>query len=477
MKAILYIFGWMLVAGNCFAQKTVSDRELFDSMRRQMRKEYSQYRKQNEKEYAAYLRQTWVEYQLHKGIDPFSAPKPDTIPTAREEEHPITFELKAKTIDETLRAPEIPQIILEKKDSRRDAFKAEVLFYGTNISISHSLKTYKLTSTEEEDISALWESFGTNEITNLLADIITIKLEKRLNDWALFLFIEKLTDQLPQLQDANTRTIFRHYALYKLGFGVRLGAINQTLVLLIPFQEMIYNHKFLSENGKKYFLFTDKESSASGAIYTLPLFINDTGRPMGIQLKENMILAYTPHHIKRSYQNATITGTVNINRINFFKDFPQADFRVFANAVADIGFENDLLEQLQSLITGQTVPAALNWLLHFTQTAFGYATDQEQFGYEKYFFPEETFFYPYSDCEDRAIFFSYLVRKLLKLEVVLLSYPNHIATGVLLNEDIPGTYIRTTNKRYLVCDPTYISANIGQCMPECRNENPIVMNL
>ena len=65
------------------------------------------------------------------------------------------------------------------------------------------------------------------------------------------------------------------------------------------------------------------------------------------------------------------------------------------------------------------------------QTAFDYKTDGDQFGYEKPFFVDELFYYPYSDCEDRAVLYSYLVRTLMGLDVVLLEYPNHMATAVL----------------------------------------------
>ena len=48
------------------------------------------------------------------------------------------------------------------------------------------------------------------------------------------------------------------------------------------------------------------------------------------------------------------------------------------------------------------------------------------------------FYYPYCDCEDRSVLYSYLVRNLLKLDVVLLDYPNHIATAVCFNENGPS---------------------------------------
>ena len=103
------------------------------------------------------------------------------------------------------------------------------------------------------------------------------------------------------------------------------------------------------------------------------------------------------------------------------------------------------------------------------QTAFQYQTDDEQFGYEKPFFVDEVFYYPYCDCEDRSILYSYLVRTLMGLDVVLLDYPNHIATAVCFDENVSGDYLMVEGKKYVVCDPTYIGASIGNAMPQYRD--------
>jgi hypothetical protein len=106
--------------------------------------------------------------------------------------------------------------------------------------------------------------------------------------------------------------------------------------------------------------------------------------------------------------------------------------------------------------------------LNFVQTAFDYQTDGQQFGYERSLFADETFFYPYSDCEDRSILFAVLVRELLGLEVVLLSYPKHIATAVRFNSEVTGDALIIDNRRFTVCDPTYLGAGIGMAMDEFR---------
>ena len=49
---------------------------------------------------------------------------------------------------------------------------------------------------------------------------------------------------------------------------------------------------------------------------------------------------------------------------------------------------------------------AVNMILSYMNYGFKYMTDDNQFNREKPFFPDENFYYPYNDCEDRAILFS-----------------------------------------------------------------------
>lgn len=118
-------------------------------------------------------------------------------------------------------------------------------------------------------------------------------------------------------------------------------------------------------------------------------------------------------------------------------------------------------------------------MLHFVQYAFKYKTDDEQFGYERWFFPEETIASSYSDCEDRAILFSQLVRHLLGMEVALVYYTGkHLATAVRFdNPNTSGDYLNIDGKKFLICDPTYIGALLGKEMPNLKNSPKEIIHL
>ena len=111
------------------------------------------------------------------------------------------------------------------------------------------------------------------------------------------------------------------------------------------------------------------------------------------------------------------------------------------------------------------------------QTAFEYEYDDKVWGGDRAFFPAESLYYPYCDCEDRAILFSRIVRDLLHLDVVLLYYPGHLASTVCFNQDVRGDYLVLNGRKFVVCDPTHIGASIGTTMPGMDNKTAKVIRL
>ena len=69
------------------------------------------------------------------------------------------------------------------------------------------------------------------------------------------------------------------------------------------------------------------------------------------------------------------------------------------------------------------------------------------------------------------------MKDLLGLEVVLLLYPGHLATAVHYTEPLSGSYFTMDGKTWFISDPTYIGANVGECMPKYAKTNPEVYKL
>jgi hypothetical protein len=120
---------------------------------------------------------------------------------------------------------------------------------------------------------------------------------------------------------------------------------------------------------------------------------------------------------------------------------------------------------------------AVQQILWWVQTGLEYGYDDQIWGYDRAFFGEESIYYPYCDCEDRAILMSHLVRDLLGLDVCLVYYPGHLATAIHFANDVKGDYLVLNGVRYTVCDPTYIGATIGMTMPGMDNNKATVILL
>ena len=183
--------------------------------------------------------------------------------------------------------------------------------------------------------------------------------------------------------------------------------------------------------------------------------------------------------LRFKYKGETYILTVqyNLPTAKYFENYPLTDLNIYFNAPLTNEANFSVISQLKDILEEKPEAEAVNILLRFVQTAFQYKTDDEQFGREKSFFSEETLFYPFCDCEDRSVFFSYLVRNLLGLKVIGLDYPGHIATAVKFNTDLEGDSVTFNNEKYLVCDPTYVNANIGLCMPDFKDVIPKIIEL
>lgn len=180
----------------------------------------------------------------------------------------------------------------------------------------------------------------------------------------------------------------------------------------------------------------------------------------------------------KRYPQLAVTVAPNRNLLDFYNNYPLSnDWDMYALASLDEATEAMLYPALRNAVAGKSKREAADILIDFVQTAFEYKTDPEQFGYERPLFGDETFYYPYSDCEDRSILYSILVRELLGLDAALIAYPNHLATAVCFGDDAQGDYITVGGRRYTVCDPTYIGASTGMTMPDMDNARATVILL
>ena len=349
------------------------------------------------------------------------------------------------------------------------ADKQMVNFCGQKVYVDKSLKgVCSIGNMRENAIADAYEAMCKADYKALVDDCRKVKKELNLNDWGIFLFVREASKTL--CTDENAAVVMQQFLLNELGYKSKMArrADRNQMLLFVAADCQVYGHPYFTKDGLNYYNLTSNESCQ--------FYMCQEDSPKA-KSKLNMQVNHAPA------LNAGMVNSVHKNRsgsvavsvdvpkslMEFYNSMPQCDYSVYVNAEVNPSVASKVLSTLAPLVNGKGEAEAANLLINFVQTGFQYATDQEQFGYEKPFFVEELFYYPYCDCEDRSVLYSYLVRNLLKLDVVLLDYPNHIATAVCFNENVSGDFVTVGGKKYVVCDPTYIGASIGKAMPQFKN--------
>lgn len=359
---------------------------------------------------------------------------------------------------------------------RGESGRSKIVYGGLAFYLNNSLnRKCSLNGLNENAIADAYEALCNSDYKPLLADCAQIRKDLRLNDWGVFTLVRQVADTY--CGTANESIVMQQFLLNEMGYKARMArkATEDKMMLFVATDCSIYAHPYITLNGQNYYNLSGNNEQCQ--FYMCQKDSPKAKNSVGMQLKEAPLFPGTVVSSTHQAKGSAARVTVDVPKalMDFYKDYPQCDYSVYFNAPVNVAMENRILSSLAPLVQGRNEADAANILINFVQTAFQYQTDGQQFGYEKPFFVEELFYYPYSDCEDRAMLFSYLVRKLLGLDVVLLDYPEHIATAVRFNGNVSGDYLMVNGWKYTVCDPTYIGASIGMTMPRYKTVSAKVL--
>lgn len=450
--------------------------ENFNDYKTEKEREFKEYRNRVNAEFAEYMRRAWPEYEAQPA---------EPVPPRPEPPKPIVKDLDAGPsndpvpFDEVISIPkpvEPPQPIVPLPKSEPQPAKPNkpafaFTFYGTPCSVSlEAGHHFLLRNADENAVADVWTRLSSDAYLAIVAECLAWRDRLHLCDWGYVRFVERMTTAFFAADELNEARLMQMYILTQSGYKVRIARADDRLVLLLPSEDDIYEYPYLAIDGYKYYITDPAMRQKSFYVFNRKF---PKERIFSLQITEEPSLAArlsAPRPFKsKRYADASVSVMVNRNLIDFYDDYPLSNaWNIYAQASLSQSVKKQLYPALQKAIAGKGKPEAANILINFVQTAFEYKTDEEQFGTERPLFADETFYYPYSDCEDRAILFSILLRELLGLDVVLLHYPGHLATAVCFKDDIPGDYLILDGRKYLVCAPTYIGASIGDAMPQFK---------
>ncbi|MDR0415325.1 MAG: hypothetical protein LBH84_07940 [Prevotellaceae bacterium] len=467
-------------AQDSFEEFKKQTQQEFNTFKSQTDKELKEFRDRANAEFAEFMRKRWEEFNLLRAIPIPPSPDPVVPPVVDPKKKPTSDPIPFEEVVPVPQPVIPPQPIAPMPPSPQPAKeKFSFLFYNTECKVDLKPdQRIRLSDLSEQTVADAWEKLSDSRYNNMVGDCLDLRRKLKLCDWAYIQLVKQMSEKYYASATSSEATLLQMYILSQSGYKVRLARAGERLALLVPSRQTIYTYSYVNIDNLKYYLL-DKSLSGK-ALY---VFNHEFSKEqlISLQLEQpNLSVDNTTYRTFTSqrYPDVSVTVKTNRNLVDFLGSYPvSSDWNLYSKASLSPTLKTSLYPALRKAIAGQGEVEAANRLINFVQTAFKYQTDDAQFGYERPLFADETFYYPASDCEDRSILYSILVRELLGLEVVLLHYPGHLATAVCFSEKVEGDYLMVGGKKFVVCDPTYIGANVGRAMEQFKTVKASVVKI
>ncbi|MBT7144738.1 MAG: hypothetical protein HN894_15555 [Bacteroidetes bacterium] len=534
--SLLIIAITILSFGNTVAQVDSSQSE-FEKYKQEIQNEFEDFSKKSQQEFEAfksendslfleYLENSWREFKLYRS-ERIVKPKPDLPPKVSEnenqkEEKPEnelpkdsiidiiedTIQIENKENNEQTKADsfEIDEKKLEEMTEETISTEEEIIeenpidtlfnnslediqekpteneikefirYFGLEIPIFYSKNEVRNNETiSQEYINNYFDFASSNQ--KLCETSISLKQTADsldLNDWAFIVLLKKASEKF--FDNSAQQRLFVWFAMLKNNFDVKIGFSNQKVFLLCHSQEKMYSTNYYEFENKKYYIvpFGDK-------ITEFPTIISHeasyptTTKNVSFRLDKLPILGNKTITRTLQFRDNPFDVQFNQNLIDFYSTYPAVELSVYFSSPLSKLTINTFDESFKKYLSNKTEAEKVDILLEFMHYSIDYKKDDKQFGYEKWMFADECLYFPYADCEDRSVLFAQLVKNYTNFDIVGLDYIDHIATAINLSNKT-GDFVLLYEKKYYICDPTYIGAKTGMIMIEYKNMTPKVIN-
>jgi len=483
---VLILFLAVFIPASSYSQVDKNKNEYqkeFDKFKKNIQDDFDSFKSKNDSIFVKFLKETWKEFDLF--IDkrptkpkPVIQPQADTISTSGIELVPLKKNNSIEDLEIELQPIEKPEKYqkLNYAPEPPNTF-ATFDFYGSELNIPYDpLNLPSVKSVSKEGITTFYSKAAEND--NFLYTIKNIydnSMQDNLNGWGFLQLLKSVSSNL--YDSINDQILFTWFALLKSGYEAKVGYFDNMIYLLVVFDMPVYNKSYFKANDKRYYLipFGKQENFKSSVI----AYESDyPGELAGLSLiiKEVPDIGSKNYMKSLQYKDVEINISINKYLVDFYKSYPDCKLYVYFSGplskIALQSLDNYFLPHLKN----KTEIEKVELLLNFVQHSIPYKIDEQQFGYENYLFAEETLFYPFADCEDRAILLSKLINRYTDLQTVGLNYPEHVSLGVRLFLHLNGNFIIFEKNKYFICDPTFIGAKCGSLMPDYKDMNPEIID-
>lgn len=441
----------------------------FEEFKTTQNSAFKNYRDKNDVAFTNYLKAQWEEYTAKESLPLYEKQKPKSItPTQAEPIKDIgpCVNIKVPEIQKRITPPLVSE---EKQD--KDIY---LNYFGQRVGFNIDTRIYDIRfyPQNQSGIANFFDRMASSDYEETIRDIKDVCKKLKLNDWGVYQLVKQLSEKIYSSPD--DKKLYSWFLFNKLGYEVKIGLGKKHVVLMHYSKKIIYATPSYSFGEKKFYVLSAYAKVSSQSIYTYKQNYPEADKALDLSLEElpafkqdlqTKTVAFT-----QSGKTYSSTFSYDKNLIDFMATYPQANYETYFNAPMSSQTYEQIAQSMKKHINNQHSSRALNFVLNFVQKAFKYERDQQQFGREKVMFANETLYYDKSDCEDRAILYAYLVKKLFGISAIGVKYKDHMATALYI--PIRGDSVKVNGRKFIIADPTYVNANIGQSMPKYKSIIP-----
>lgn len=469
--------GPFAVCQSSFEVYKKESQDRFNAYKQRQQEAVNQYRNKINKEFSTLLGRPWQSLSSTPAAgNPLKEIPPAPISAVPDKTSPRAS-VQYSRIDVGPSKVEVPSDVLPPLDRETPAEIQQLRFsfLGEDCSLRMGKgKRIVPSGSKETAVAKAWEAMSCPQYNLLAADFQALRERMDLCDWATLEMAGETASSLCGSKTSAEAVLLQAWLLSQSGLQVTMAVDEKdALRLLVATDKQLFDYPTFFHNGQAFYV-TDHAPIRKASVQ--PCRFPGT-RPF-------QMVFVRPH----AFSEKPIPGNqslVDEKRIRFYNTYPDfcdegnplSSFYYHAMVPLSESAKKDLYPRLKQLIQRKSSVDAANLLLSYFYKEFEYKEDEKVWHTERYFYGEETLCYSFSDCEDRAILYSWLIRDLLGLKTALVYYPGHLATAVCFPEEIPGDAIVIDGARYLICDPTYVGAQVGMEMTTVDTSKACVIPL
>lgn len=480
-----FFTAFLAIATSLVASAQDSFYDDYNNFLKEALEEYNSFREQANKEYADFLAAPWESVKLDhlkKPVEKTRPPRPIEEEGNRREDHSFNYDKVVKPAPPKPQPTPVEPVVVKPKPSDK---WLSFSYLGRTDKVRIPSDTRNIVKdVSENGIASAWKIFSDGSFDATLADCLDLRKKNNLPDWAYISMLDIIAGKIFPAS-RNDATLLTAWLYSQSGYQMRLARDKgSSLVMMFATDHIIYG-PYYKLDGTNYFPFKYKPTSLDISRASFP-----NEKSMSLVLtslpKTNTKLSSPRNRKSRQYPEMNFDLQVDENLIEFFNTYPNSQlgndmmtrWAIYANTPLSAEVRDQLYPGIREKIKGLSDRDKVQHILNWVQTGFVYEYDDVVWGEDRAFFPDETIYYPYADCEDRAILFTRLVRDLVGLDAILIYYPGHLASAIAFNGDEPGDYITLNGRRFTVCDPTFVTgAPVGRTGSNYDNSTAIVILL